>query len=138
MKPVTVVVSLPVADLDRSLAFYRDGLGIEPSDVDESGIVLELPHLSLFLIPGGEYARYVDRSGVGASGSATPGACILSCAIASTAEVDQTLERAAAAGGSARPAADHDGSYMGYVADPDGHVWELVANDHTAAAAQGG
>lgn len=137
MQPATVVVSLPVADLDRSLRFYRDGLGIPPSGIDEGGIVIELPNLSLFLIEAGEYSQYVDRAGVGASSAATAGACIISCAIGSRTEVDETVERAAAAGGSApRPAAEYDGSYMGYFGDPDGHLWELVSNDHTAAAAQ--
>lgn len=136
VQPVTVVVSLPVADLDRSLRFYRDGLGIPAADVDEGGIVFELPNLSLFLIEAGEYARYVDRAGLVAPGAAA-GACVLSCAIGSRAEVDETVMRAAAAGGSApRPAAEYDGSYIGYFGDPDGHLWELVTNDHAAAAAQ--
>ncbi len=137
MLPVTVVVSLPVADLDRSLRFYRDGLGIPASDVDESGIAFELPNLSLFLIETSEYARYVDRAGVGVSSTAAAGACVLSCAIGSKAEVDEILTSAVAAGGAApRPATEHDGSYMGYFSDPDGHLWELVSNEHTAAAAQ--
>ena len=136
MQPATVVVSLPVTDLGRSLAFYRDGLGLPTADVDESIVAFELPNLSLFLIEAGEYARYIDRAGVAASSAPAPGACVISCAIGTRAEVDDALASAAAAGGSApRPAADHDGSYMGYFTDPDGHLWELVANDRTAAAA---
>lgn len=63
-------------------------------------------------------------------------ACIISCAIGSKDEVDEILARAAAAGGSVPLAAsEHDGGYMGYFSDPDGHLWELVANAQTAAAA---
>lgn len=139
MQPVTVVVSLPVADLDRSLRFYRDGLGLATPGVDGGVVAFELPNLSLFLIETGEYARYVERAGVGATGAPVAGACVICCAIAGRAEVDEVLARAAAAGGSApRPPVEDDGGYTGYFADPDGHLWELVANEHTAAAAERG
>lgn len=135
MQPATVIVSLPVTDLDRSLRFYRDGLDLPTPGIDEGIIAFELPNLSLFLIETSEYAKYVDRAGVATPSAPAPAACVISCAIGSKAEVDDTLARAAAAGGStAQPAADHDGSYMGYFSDPDGHLWELVSNDHTAAA----
>lgn len=49
-------------------------------------------------------------------------------------EIDDVVARAADAGGSAQPAAEHDGAYTAYVSDPDGHLWELVFNDRTAAA----
>lgn len=45
------------------------------------------------------------------------------------------LDRAVAAGGSADPGQDVDGSYMGYCADLDGYICELVANEQTAKAA---
>jgi predicted lactoylglutathione lyase len=136
MQPATIVVALPVTDLDRSLRFYRDGLGLSPAEIDESMIAFELPNLSLFLIPTSEYATYVDRSGIAAPTAPSGGACIISCAIGTKAEVDDALALAASAGGSApQPAADHEGGYMGYFSDPDGHLWELVSNEQTAAAA---
>ncbi|WP_328475644.1 VOC family protein [Actinoplanes sp. NBC_00393] len=135
MKPATVVVSLPITDLDRSLRFYRDGLGLETADVDEGIIAFELPNLSLFLIEQSEYAKYASRAGV-PSGSPAAGAIIISCAIGSKQEVDDTVARAASAGGTvAAPPAEADGSYSGYFSDPDGHVWELVHNERTEAAA---
>jgi predicted lactoylglutathione lyase len=136
MKPKTVVLSLPVADLDRSLRFYRDGLGLSTEAVDESGILFELPNLSLFLIERGEYGMYTDRAGVAAPEAAVAGACVISCAIGSKAEVDDVLARAVAAGGAVPKAAGtYDGSYMGYFTDTDGHLWELVFNDQTQSAA---
>ncbi|GGK48252.1 VOC family protein [Streptomyces flaveus] len=136
MKPKTVVVSLPVADLDRSLRFYRDGLGLSTNAVDESGILFELPNLSLFLIERKEYATYTDRAGVAPPDAAVPGACVISCAIGSKAEVDDVLARAVAAGGAVpKPAGAYDGSYMGYFTDTDGHLWELVSNAQTQSAA---
>ena len=136
MEPVTVVVSLPVADLERSLRFYRDALGLKTPGIDEYVIAFELPNLSLFLIARDEYATYIGRAGITASAAVHAGALIVSCAMGSKQEIDDVIERAAGAGGAAGPAAEHDGSYTGYVTDPDGHVWELVFNDRTAAAAR--
>jgi predicted lactoylglutathione lyase len=136
MKPVTVVVSLPVMDLARSLRFYQDGLGLQTSDIDESIIAFELPNLSLFLVERGEYEKYTDRAGVTSRVTPVSGACILSCAMGSRKELDDVLERAEAAGGStSRTSDDSESSYTGYVLDPDGHVWELVFNARTEAAA---
>jgi predicted lactoylglutathione lyase len=136
MKPVTVVVSLPVIDLDRSLRFYRDGLGLQTPGIDEGVIAFELPNLSLFLIEHGEYEKYTNRAGVTSRAIPAPGACILTCAMGTREELDDILERAAAAGGStSRAPGDSEGSYTGYVLDPDGHVWEFVFNSRTEAAA---
>ena len=137
MKPATVVVSLPVLDLHRTLRFYRDGLELPPSDVDESIIAFELPNLSLFLIEHREYQTYLTRAGISLSQTAgMAGACVISCAIGSQEEVDRILTRAASAGGSVPgPASQYDRSYMGYFSDPDGHLWELVWNARTEEAA---
>ena len=136
MRPITVVVSVPVTDLTRTLRFYRDGLGLETPGIDEGIIPIELPNLSLFLIERQEYVLYAVRGGVEYGGQPVPGTCIFSCAIADKEEVDRTIERAREAGGSVPgPAEEQDGSYTGYVADPDGHLWELVWNAQTEAAA---
>ena len=136
MRPVTVIVSLPVAEAERSLRFYRDGLHLTDPEIDDKMIAFELPNLSLFLIERSEYAKYTDGAGVPPVGAAVPGACVFSCAIGSREEGDDILRRAEAAGGSIPgPAEEHDGSYTGYFSDPDGHVWELVFNARTEAAA---
>lgn len=136
MKPTTVIVSLPVTDLDRSLRFYREGLDLPTPGIDEGIIAFELPNLSLFLIDYRLYATYTSRGGVPAPSAPAKGACVISCAISSKQEVDDILARAATAGGSVPgPAAEYDGSYTGYFSDPDGHLWELVFSDRTEAAA---
>lgn len=135
MKPSTVVVSLPVEDPGKSLRFYRDGLQLSTSGIEDGIILFELPNLSLFLIERSEYARYTERAGI-SQDAPVPGALVISCAIGSKDELDDTLSRAAAAGGSVpRPAGIHDGSYTGYFNDPDGHLWELVFNSRTESAA---
>lgn len=134
MNPVTTVLSLPVADLDRSTRFYRDGLGLTPSDPDGSVVAIELPNLSLFLIRQDEYQTYLDRAGMPELAPIGSGACILSAAIATRDEVEQVASRASSAGGTVEGPAEHDGSFTAYVRDPDGHLWELVHNDRTADA----
>ncbi|MBF6210062.1 VOC family protein [Nocardia puris] len=135
MRIVATVLSLPIADPQRSLRFYRDGLGLETPGIEEGILAFELPNLSLFLIATDEYAAYASRAGVPGVRPVS-GACIISCAIGTRAELDDILARATAAGGAVpHPATEQDGSYMGYFSDPDGHVWELSSNAHTAAAA---
>ena len=58
------------------------------------------------------------------------GGIALACNRESRAEVDATLIRAVAAGGRALRAAQPTfwGGYSGYVADPDGHAWEIAHN----------
>ena len=54
---------------------------------------------------------------------------IISCALASKEDVDTALENAPTYGGIVTDKAATDenyGGYIGYVSDPDGHVWELV------------
>ena len=137
MKPTTMIVALPVADLDRSLRFYREGLGVDASDIDGGMFVIELPNLSLFLMNQEDYAGYAERTGTATGGAPAPGGCIFSAAIGSRAEVDEALAGAERAGGSIPgPAQELDGGYMGYLGDPDGHLWELVCNEHTVAAAE--
>jgi predicted lactoylglutathione lyase len=136
VKPSTVILALPVIDPERSLRFYRDGLSLSTEGIEDGMIAFELPNLSLFLIEYSQYEKYTHRAGVVLRNVPAPGACVMSCAIGSKAEVDSILARAAAAGGSvSEPARDRDGGYMGYFSDPDGHVWELVANPQTEAAA---
>ena len=136
MKPLTTILSLPVADPQRTADFYRDGLGLETEGVDEGIVAFELPNLSIFFIESGQYDEYLQLSQQNAAVHPAPGASIISCAFAAPSEIDETLNKAASAGGSSAPAADIDGSYMGYFSDPDGYIWELVANDHTAQAAE--
>jgi predicted lactoylglutathione lyase len=61
---------------------------------------------------------------------------VLLCLSADSREsVDSTVERAVAAGGAADPAAkqDYGVMYGRSVADPDGHIWEIMWMDPAAA-----
>ncbi|MFC4254192.1 VOC family protein [Altererythrobacter xixiisoli] len=131
MKPKISLVTLGVADLERSLAFYREGLGLQPHEYDpDAGVVffpMEGSWLALF--PREELAK---DAGIGAAGSGFSG-ITLAHNEPDKAGVDAVFAQAVAAGATViKPAQDvFWGGYSGYFADPDGHVWEVAWNPLT-------
>lgn len=133
MKPRVTVITLGVGDLDRAVAFYRDGLGWVTEGVVgrefEHGAVAFFdlqPGLRLALWPRASIAH---DSGV-EEGSPNPTEMTLGHNVGVAAEVDAVMARAKAAGARiVKPA--HEtfwGGYAGYFQDPDGHLWEAVYN----------
>lgn len=125
----TTVICLPVQDLDKTLAFYQNAFGISDIQVEEGMITLELPKLSLFLMKKDAFEAYSKKAGRGAQFPNGNSGMIISCAMTSREEIDSILENAPGFGGSVTGKAFIDesyGGYTGYVADPDGHLWELV------------
>lgn len=134
--PNFVIVTLGVADLDRSIAFYR-ALGWEQRGDREQGIVwFRTSGTWIGLFPAGELAEDagLDRGDLPAFRDITLAICL-----ASEAEVDAAFENWLQAGGSlVKPATTAFwGGYTGYVADPDGHLWELAWNPGFPLDAQG-
>ena len=133
MKPRLTVLTLGVDDLERSLRFYRDGLGLPTEGIVgkefEHGAVafLDLQHgVRLALWPRDSIAH---DTGLPKSGrSATE--LTLGHNVGSRAEVDAVVAEARRAGATiVKPAADTFwGGYAAYFQDPDGHVWEVVWN----------
>lgn len=127
MKPKSVVTSLPVLNLEKSLAFYRDGLGIETPGIEDGIITLEIANLSLFLIEKSEFEKYSENGKASAHFSEESVECILSCAFETKKEVDQILDNVERYGGSIpKPPEVKEWGYTGYFKDPDGHLWEIV------------
>jgi uncharacterized protein len=133
MKPRISVITLGVADLERSLAFYRDGLGL-PSE----GIVgREFEHgaVAFFDLAGGlklaiwTQADIAHDTGLPQT-PASPTAFTIGHNVARREEVDAAIAQAKSAGADILKA-PHDtfwGGYAGYFRDPDGHIWEVVWN----------
>jgi predicted lactoylglutathione lyase len=129
MKIRTTVVCLPVSDLDRTLNFYRDALGFSDIQVEQEILTVELPNLSLFLMTKDAFESYTLKAGRGVHLPDGKAGMIISCAMLSKSDVDTTLENVLKHGGSVAGKAAIDesyGGYVGYFADPDGHLWELV------------
>lgn len=129
MKIRTTVVCLPVRNLERTLAFYRNALGFSDANSDEGMIVLELPNLSLFLMEKDAFEAYSKKAGRAAQFPNEGAGAVISCAMETREEVDTVLENVPRYGGTVSSKAAMDetsGGYIGYVSDPDGHLWELV------------
>ena len=120
------VVTLGVADLDRSRAFY-EALGWRRSLADAQGIVwFQTSGMALALYPRAELAK---DAGIAPAGQGFPG-FTLGWNGRSREEVDAALALAVAAGGKLVKAAEKAfwGGYSGYFADPDGFLWEVAWN----------
>jgi uncharacterized protein len=127
------VLTLAVDDLDRSLRFYRDGLGLPTTGIMgqefEHGAVVFFdlqPGLRLALWPRCSLEQ--DTGLLVAPVGAVTGS--LGHNVGSAAEVDVLLAQALAAGARLVKPAQTTlwGAYAGYFQDPDGHLWELVWN----------
>ena len=133
------IITLAVADLERALAFYRDGLGLESrgvigtefvgDDVDPAGAV------ALFELPSGLFLSLYPRTELAKDakvplGPPKTGEFSIGHAVAGRVEVDAMLTQAQAAGATLTDQ-PHDrpwGIYSGYFRDPDGHLWEVLHN----------
>jgi uncharacterized glyoxalase superfamily protein PhnB len=133
MKPRITLITLGVDDLQRALAFYRDGLGWRTQGVVgeqfEDGAVafFDLAHgLRVALWPRRSLAKDAGRA---VSARATSDFS-LAHNVASREEADAVLAEAARAGAAiVKPAQDTFwGGYAGYFEDPDGHLWEVAWN----------
>jgi len=139
MRPSVRVVTLAVADLERALAFYRDGLGLA-----SSGIIARELHddvsgadgaIALFELDGGLILSLYPRTDLARDAGIAPGASSrtefsLGHVVERREEVDAVLARAAAAGArlTGGPRERPWGIYSGYFEDPDGHLWEVIWN----------
>ena len=135
------VLTLGVADLERALRFYRDGLGLETEGIIatehldlssgaagavvmfhlEGGPILALYPLSELAKDAGVDAASPDRSGPTFS---------IGYLLPSKDAVDEFLARAERAGAtlSGGPRERPWGIYSGYFRDLDGHYWEVIWN----------
>ena len=120
-------ITLGVADLDRARAFY-EALGWKAAAYGEGkGIVFfQAGGLVIGLFPREDLA---EDAQVSAQGSGFSG-ITLSHNVRQESEVDTALGLAVSAGARlVKPAGRVSwGGYMGYFADPDGHLWEVCFN----------
>jgi catechol 2,3-dioxygenase-like lactoylglutathione lyase family enzyme len=131
MEPRISIITLGVRDLERSLRFYRDGLGLPTTRHAEQGIVFfQTAGTCLALYPYDELARDVGPEFADASARAKPKFAGITLAhnVARKEDVDRLLLAAQRAGAKIeKPASETEwGGYSGYFSDPDGHLWEIA------------
>jgi catechol 2,3-dioxygenase-like lactoylglutathione lyase family enzyme len=133
MKPRISVVTLGVADLERSLTFYRDGLGLPTQGI--LGREFEHGAVAFFDLAGGlKLAIWAQNDISHDTGlrktPASPTAFTIGHNVMHREDVDDVMEAARRAGADIVKSGQETfyGGYAGYFADPDGHLWEIVWN----------
>ena len=131
MNDAPLIVALPTDDRQVAYAFYKDGLGFEPigEPVDDG-----VPEPLQFVLNDGARLMFIPTGGFGwVTGdheTAAPGTSevLLSRSAGTPDEVDATIEQARVAG--ARIVSEPQQQPWGYTAtfaDPDHHLWEVIA-----------
>ena len=130
-----IFINLPVTDLDRSIAFYEAiGGRKEPKFSNQEAAMIVLSEaIHVMLLKHDFYSTFTRKPIADAHQSSQ---VLLAISADSTGEVDATIEKAGAAGGVTDPGPKQDMGGMMYgrsFEDPDGHHWEVVWMDATAA-----
>ena len=133
MKPRITVLTIGVDDLELSLRFYRDGLGLPTEGI--IGKEFEYGAVAFFKLQGGLTLALWPRKSLSHDsglpvGAASSTELSIGHNVRSRAEVDAVMKQAKAAGAVIVKAARDTfwGGYAGYFKDPDGHLWEVAWN----------
>lgn len=125
------IITLGVKDLDRSIKFYKEGLGLATSaDYGAEIAFFKTAGTCLALYPLDKLAEEFPDNAV-SIGNAKGSPITLAHNTRSKDEVEQVLAQAEAAGGIIVKPAQlvFWGGFSGYFQDPDGHLWEVAYAD---------
>ncbi|MGH2397593.1 MAG: VOC family protein [bacterium] len=133
MKPRIKVLTLGVDNLERSLAFYRDGMGLATKGIvgtefEDGAVVFFNMNDDLILALYPRHALAKDANVTAGPRSSTE--LSIGHVVGSKRAVDAVMRQARAAGARITdPPRDRFwGGYSGYFEDPDGHLWEIAWN----------
>ena len=133
MKARISVLTIGVDNLERSLAFYRDGLGLRTEGI--VGTEFEHGAVVFFDLEGGLKLALWARDNIAwdssvARSQPSPTEFTLGHNVRTQQEVDTVMSQAERAGATIvkRAATTFWGGYAGYFQDPDGHLWEVLWN----------
>jgi uncharacterized protein len=135
MKPRISVITLGVDDLERSVKFYHDGLGLPTKGIE--GEEFENGAVAFFDLQAGLKLALWSRKDIAHEAKvplSPPSQTEFTIGhnVGSKEDVDRIMEQAKKAGAIITDPA-HDafwGGYSGHFQDPDGHLWEVVWNPH--------
>lgn len=137
MEPRVSVITLGVRDLATARRFYVEGLGWKPTvDVPGEIVAVQVGH-GLLLSLYGQDDLASEAGDIYTGPQAAP--ISLGHVVADEPAVTETLDRAAAAGGTVVSPAERRswGGLSGYFTDPDGYRWEVLHNPGLRVAADG-
>ena len=133
MKPRITVLTIGVDDLEASLRFYRDGLGLPTQGI--IGTEFEHGAVAFFELQAGLILAIWRRADLAHDAGIPPSApsptdLSIGHNVGSREEVDEVMEQAKRAGATiVKPAGEtFYGGYAGYFQDPDAHLWEVAWN----------
>jgi catechol 2,3-dioxygenase-like lactoylglutathione lyase family enzyme len=133
MKPRITMLTLGVDDLERSVKFYRDGLGFPTGGI--VGKEFEHGAAAFFDLQDGLKLAVFARSDLAIDAGIpksdkSPTEFSIGHNVRSAEEVDAIMKQAAAGGANIIKPAQRTfwGGYAGYFQDPDGHMWEVAWN----------
>jgi len=131
-----IFVNLPVQDLNRSMAFFRElGFDFNPQFTNEQGACMVISDDIYAMLLTRDFFQGFTGKPIADATKSTEVLVCLSCD--SRAEVDELVRKARAAGGTVpREPQDHGFMYGHGFEDLDGHIWELAYMDMSQAPAQ--
>jgi uncharacterized protein len=121
-----VFINLPVADLPKSLAFFKAlGFSENPQFTDDAGACIVISDTIFVMLL--THARFRDFTPKAVCDTSKAVEVLLSLSCASREEVDTLVAKAIAAGGSTYDEPEDFGfMYTHSFIDPDGHGWGLL------------
>lgn len=133
MKPRISVITLGVDDLEKSLKFYQEGLGLQTEGI--IGQEFEHGAVAFFDLQYGLKLALWNRKDIAHDTNLmqtqkSPTEFTIGHNVSSKEEVDFVMNQAEKAGAiiTVPPHNTFWGGYSGYFQDPDGHLWEVVWN----------
>lgn len=133
MKPRITLLTLGVDDLERAVAFYRDGLGLRTKGI--VGTEFEHGAVAFFELQAGLQLALWPRASIAHDSGLPVGPrsgteVSIGHNVRSPEEVDVVMGQAQRAGARiVKPAGKTFwGGYAGYFQDPEGHLWEVAWN----------
>jgi hypothetical protein len=133
MKARITVLTLGVDDLEASLKFYRDGLGLPTEGI--IGREFEHGAVAFFDLAGGMKFAIFERANIALDADVprsarSPTEFTIGHNVGSEKEVDAVMAEAIKGGARLVKPAQKTfwGGYAGYFQDPDDHLWEVVYN----------
>ncbi|MGE0747701.1 MAG: VOC family protein [Rhodospirillales bacterium] len=127
--PRKIFVNLPVVDLDRSMSFFAAvGFSFNKQFTDATAACMVIDeHIYAMLLTRARAKDFTPKEIADATKTTE---VLIALSADSRAEVDDLLDKALKAGGTAtRPPADHGFMYERSFNDPDGHIWEIFWMD---------